>query len=178
MNEAALKRALELAQQAKQGDNYAPPSETAQLVWEAIPEVAKPFLRPPRGVQNEEGDYVGSIIQVVKGGLGRLHGLPLEMVTSAIFSSVRSLDERSEDEQSENPFLLQIGGELIPWDVRRYSSTQVNGKWQSIPDYSLYIDTTFSDMRKALSSEEPEEIDEDSGPKKSKPNRGRGSAQR
>lgn len=177
MNEAALKRALELAQQAKRGNNYAPPSETALLVWEALPEITKPFLRPPRGVQDEDGKYIGSIIQVVKGGLGRLHGLPLEMVTSAIFSSVRSLDERSEQEQNENPFLLQINGELIPWDVRRYSSTQVNGKWQSVPDYSLYIDTTFSDMRKALSSEEPEELNEE-GPKKSKPNRGRGSAQR
>ena len=173
MDEATLKRALQLAQQAKQGDNYAPPSETAQLIWEAIPEVAKPFLRPPRGVKDEDGDYIGSIIQVVKGGLGRLHGLPLEMVTSVIFSSVRALDERSEQEQAENPFLLKIDGELIPWDVRRYSSTQVQGKWQSIPDYSLYVDTTFSDMRKALSSEEPEEVDDD-GPKKSKPQRGRG----
>ena len=144
MNEEALKRALELAQQAKQGDNYAPASETAQLIWESIPEVAKPFLRPPRGVKDEEGQYVGSIIQVVKGGLGRLHGLPLEMVTSTIFSAVRSLDERSEEERDKNPFLLKISGELIPWDVRRYSSAQTGGKWQSIPDYSLYVDTTLA----------------------------------
>ena len=46
------------------------------------------------------------------------------------------------------------GGEEIEWDVRRYSSSQdKNGKWQSIPDYSIYFDTTQASMRDALSKE-------------------------
>ena len=161
MNLEFLNKAIELQQKAAVGENSTDPSSVAVAVYEAIPDSVKPFLRHPRGVKGDDGAYVGSIIQVAKGSLGRLHGPALEMMGAAILGVIQSLDERPTEEQEENPMVFKYEGEAHKWDVRRYSSSQnTRGQWQSIPDYSLYIGCTFAEMREALKSEEPEETEE------------------
>lgn len=161
MNLEFLNRAIELQQKAAIGENSAEPSSVALAVYEALPESVKPFLRHPRGVKGDDGEFIGSIIQVAKGSLGRLHGPALEMMGAAILGVIQSLDERSTEDQEQNPMVFEYEGESYKWDVRRYSSSQnARGQWQSIPDYSLYIGCTFAEMREALKTEESEEVEE------------------
>ena len=153
-----LAAAIAAANTSSGGNNTCPPSRTAKDFHDLIPDEVKPFFRAPRGVADEEGNYVGSIIQIAKGSLGRLHGPALELVSKTLLDTLLGMDERSEEEQAQNPLVIVIDGKEVKWDVRRYSSSQdARGKWQSIPDYSLYLDCTQREMREALSTEEPEE---------------------
>ena len=93
MNLEFLNRAIELQQKASIGENSAEPSLVALAVYEALPESVKPFLRHPRGVKGDDDTYIGSIIQVAKGSLGRLHGPALEMMGAATLGVIQSLDE-------------------------------------------------------------------------------------
>ena len=160
-----LKTAINLQTKSKGGDNTCQPSAVATLFFDAMPEEIKPFFNTPRGIQDDEGNYVGSIVQVAKGTLGRLHGPALEFVAAELVSLITSLDEREDEERSENPLIIVVDGKEVKWDVRRYSSSQNNrGQWQSIPDYSIYFDTTQRQMREALSTEEVE-VEEEEKPK-------------
>ena len=161
MNIESLNKAIELQQKASEGENSAEPSAVALVVYEALPKSIKPFFRHPRGVKSDDGEFIGSIIQVAKGSLGRLHGPALELTGAAILNVIQSLDERTAKQQEDNPLVFKYGGQEHKWDVRRYSSSQNSrGQWQSIPDYSLYIGCTFAEMREVLRTEEPEEIEE------------------
>lgn len=144
-----------LAQQsATQGDSTCPATQVAQDFYNLIPVEIRPYFRAPRGVQLEDGTYLGSIVQIAKGSLGRLHGPALELFTASMLQLLLEMDERTEEERSQNPLVIKYGGEEIQWDVRRYSSSQNSrGQWQSIPDYSIYFDTTQVAMRNALSKE-------------------------
>jgi hypothetical protein len=149
------------AANASSGSNTCEASQVSRNFYELIPNSAKPYFRPPRGVANEEGSYVGSIIQVAKGSLGRLHGPALELVSKTLLETLFGMDERSEEERTANPFIIVVDGKEIKWDVRRYSSSQDNrGRWQSIPDYSIYFDCSQREMREALSDTEQETEDE------------------
>ena len=144
-----------LAKQSNtQSDSTCPATQVAQDFYNLIPENIRPYFRAPRGVQLEDGTYLGSIVQIAKGSLGRLHGPALELFTASMLQLLLEMDERSEEEKAENPLVIKYNGEEIEWDVRRYSSSQdKNGRWQSIPDYSIYFDTTQVSMRNALSEE-------------------------
>lgn len=144
-----------LAKQSNtQSDSSCPATRVAQDFYNLIPENIRPYFRAPRGVQLENGTYLGSIVQIAKGSLGRLHGPALELFTASTLQLLLEMDERSEEEKAENPLVIKYSGEEIEWDVRRYSSSQdKNGRWQSIPDYSIYFDTTQSSMRNALAEE-------------------------
>lgn len=141
-------------QSTSQGDSTCAPTQVAQDFYNLIPENIRPYFRAPRGVQLEDGTYLGSIVQIAKGSLGRLHGPALELFTASMLQLLLEMDERNEQEKAENPLVIKYGGEEVQWDVRRYSSSQdKNGRWQSIPDYSIYFDTTQSSMRDALAKE-------------------------
>jgi hypothetical protein len=160
-----LAAAIAAANTSSGGNNTCPPSQVAKDFYDLISDEVKPFFRAPRGVANEDGDYIGSIIQIAKGSLGRLHGPALELVSKTLLDTLLGMDERSEEEQAQNPLIIIVDGKEVKWDVRRYSSSQdARGKWQSIPDYSLYLDCTQREMREALSTEEPEEPEEKAEP--------------
>ena len=144
-----------LAKQSNsQSDSTCAPTQVAQDFYNLIPVGIRPYFRAPRGVQLEDGTYLGSIVQIAKGSLGRLHGPALELFTASMLQLLLEMDERSEEQKAENPLVIKYNGEEIQWDVRRYSSSQdKNGKWQSIPDYSIYFDTTQATMRDALAKE-------------------------
>jgi len=144
-----------LAKQSNtQSDSTCSATQVAQDFYNLIPENIRPYFRTPRGVQLEDGTYLGSIVQIAKGSLGRLHGPALELFTASMLQILLEMDERGEEEKAENPLVIKYSGEEIEWDVRRYSSSQdKNGRWQSIPDYSIYFDTTQSSMRNSLSQE-------------------------
>ena len=155
-----LTTAISLQTKSKGGDNTCQPSAVAISFFDAMPEEIKPFFNTPRGVQDDEGNYVGSIVQIAKGSLGRLHGPAFEFVAAELLELITSMDERNQEEQEENPLIIVVDGKEVDWDVRRYSSSQNSRKqWQSIPDYSIYFDTTQRAMREALSTEE-EEVEE------------------
>jgi len=148
------------AANASSGNNTCEASQVSKDFYDSIPDSVKPYFRAPRGVANEEGDYVGSIVQIAKGSLGRLHGPALEFVSKTLLETLLELDERSKEEQAANPFIIVVDGKEVKWDVRRYSSSQDNrGRWQSIPDYSIYFDCSQREMREALSIAEPEKED-------------------
>lgn len=161
MNLENLVNSAVKAQSATKGNNNCPPSEIATTLHGLIPDNLKPYFRAPRGVADEKGQYVGSIIQIAKGSLGRLHGPALELFTSHILSLLLGLDERTPEEAEENILVIVVDDKEIPWDVRRYSSSQdERGRWQSIPDFSLYLDCSQTQMREALKAtteEEPKE---------------------
>lgn len=150
-----LQRAI-AAQNATTGDNSCEASEVSKDFYNTISQDIKPYFRPPRGVANEEGEYIGSIVQIAKGGLGRLHGPALEIFTSSMLDLLLSMDERDEEAREENPLVIQYKGAEVKWDIRRYSSIQENGRWKSIPDYSIYFDCTQREMRAALRTEDAE----------------------
>jgi hypothetical protein len=153
-----LSTAISLQTKSKGGDNTCQPSAIALTFFEQMPEEIKPFFNTPRGIQNDEGSYLGSIVQIAKGSLGRLHGPALEFVGRELLDLIVALDERDETAQLENPLIIVVDDKEVEWDVRRYSSSQNSrGQWQSIPDYSIYFDTTQRAMRQALSTEEDSE---------------------
>ena len=101
-------------------------------------------------------------MQISKGSLGRLHGPAFEFAACELLKLIQSMDERAIEVREENPLIIVVGGKEIAWDVRRYSSSQNNRQqWQSIPDYSIYFDTTQKAMREALSTEKQEEEPEE-----------------
>lgn len=141
------------------------PSEVAVALFDLIPENIRALFRAPRGVKkenvgNEEGEYLCSVIQVAKGTMGRLHGPAFEVLAYQILTYIVELDERSEEERMDpkaDPGIIRYNGEDVVWDVRRYSSSMNNGRWQTIPDYSLYIGCTQAEMRDGLKKETSEE---------------------
>ena len=144
----------------KGGDSYTEPSEIACVFFDLFPEVIKPFFSTPLGVKNESGEYIGTVIQLAKGGLGRLHGPALEFATREILQALTGLDERDSEERKKNPFVIVYKNKEVKWDVRRYSSSRDDrGRWSQIPDLSYYVDCTQREMREALSKDdaEPEE---------------------
>lgn len=157
------------AQNAVSGDNSCEASQVSRDFYELIPNDIKAYFRPPRGVEDEDGKYVGSIVQMAKGGLGRLHGPALEIFTSSMLELLMSMDERTEEEKAKNPLVIVIDGKEVKWDVRRYSSVQEKGKWKSIPDYSIYFDCTQKEMRAALKTEDTEVDDEGRTTRKTPP---------
>ena len=160
-----LANAISLQTKSKGGDNTCPPSDFSLTFFDALPESIKPFFNTPRGVCDSEGEYIGSIIQIAKGSLGRLHGPALEYVGREILTLLESFDERGEEARAENPLIIVVNGEELIWDVRRYSSSQdQRGRWQSIPDYSLYFDTTQRQMREALNTDENDEQEKEEKP--------------
>ena len=148
------------AQNAATGDNSCEASQVSKDFYNSIPSDIKPYFRPPRGVANDEGQYIGSVVQMARGGLGRLHGPALELFTSSMLELLMSMDERTEEAQNKNPIVIVRNGVEIKWDIRRYSSTLENKKWKTIPDYSIYFDCTWREMRQALKSEDVD-IDDD-----------------
>lgn len=153
------------AANASSGNNTCEASQVSRDFYELIPNSVKPYFRPPRGVANEENNYVGSIVQIAKGSLGRLHGPALELVSKTLLETLFGMDERSEEERTANPFIIVVDGNEVKWDVRRYSSSQDSrGRWQSIPDYSIYFDCTQREMREALSQEDPDQNNQDQEP--------------
>lgn len=155
-----LQRAI-AAQNAATGNNSCEASEVSVDFYNSIPQDLKPYFRPPRGVETEEGQYVGSIVQIAKGGLGRLHGPALEIFTHTMLELLLSMDERTEEAREDDPLVILYKGQEIKWDIRRYSSIQENGRWKSIPDYSIYFDCTQKEMRAALRTED-EDVDTES----------------
>ena len=162
-----LATAISLQTQSKAGDNTCPPSAIATRFFDSISDEVKPFFNTPRGVCDDEGNYLGSIVQIAKGSLGRLHGVAFEYIAQEFLELITSMDERSQKEQEDNPLIITVNGEEIEWDVRRYSASQDSrGRWQSIPDYSIYFDTTQRKMREALSTSVEEEAEEESTPRR------------
>ena len=158
----ALINAINLQTASKGGDNTCSPSNFSLAFYEALPESIKPFFNTPRGVCDNEGNYIGSIIQIAKGSLGRLHGPALEYVGRAVLNLLNDFDERDDAESAKNPLIIVVNDKELVWDVRRYSSSQdQRGRWQSIPDYSLYFDCTQRQMREALNTNEEEEDQEE-----------------
>ena len=103
-----------LAQQsATQGDSTCPATQVAQDFYNLIPVEIRPYFRAPRGVQLEDGTYLGSIVQIAKGSLGRLHGPALELFTASMLQLLLEMDERTEEERSQNPLVIKYGGEEI-----------------------------------------------------------------
>lgn len=148
-----LKGALQNARNVS-GDAACDPCKIAKDFYSLIPEEIRPYFNQPRGVQLDDGTYLGSIVQIAKGSLGRLHGPALELFTASILQLLLDMDERSSEELSNNPTIIQYEGQDVKWDVRRYSSSQDKaGRWQSIPDYSLYFDCTQVEMRDALAKQ-------------------------
>jgi hypothetical protein len=149
-----LKTALRQQRSNKDSDASCDASQVAKAFYLLIPEEIRPYFNPPRGVQLDDGTYLGSILQIGKGSLGRLHGPALELFTASILELIMEFDQRSDEERADNPLVISHGGTLVEWDVRRYSSSQDHkGRWQTIPDYSLYFDTTQSSMRARLSKQ-------------------------
>ena len=162
------------AANASSGNNTCEASQVSRNFYNSIPDSVKPYFRPPRGAADENGNYVGSIVQIAKGSLGRLHGPALEFVSKTLLETLLEMDERSEEDQEANPFVILVDGKEVRWDVRRYSSSQDNrGRWQSIPDYSIYFDCSQREMREALSTEEPEKEEEEKFVSGRQGNRGR-----
>ena len=139
------------------GDAACDPTKIAMDFYNLIPEEVRPYFNQPRGVQLDNGTYLGSIVQIGKGSLGRLHGPALELFTATILQLLLEMDERSSEELQKNPTVIMYQGALVKWDVRRYSSSQDKaGRWQTIPDYSIYFDTSQNEMRDALSKQKQE----------------------
>jgi hypothetical protein len=148
-----LKGALQNARNAS-GDASCDPCKISKDFYSRIPEEIRPYFNQPRGVQLNDGTYLGSIVQIAKGSLGRLHGPALELFTASILQLLLEMDERPSEELSNNPTVIQYEGQDVKWDVRRYSSSQdKSGRWQSIPDYSLYFDCTQVEMRESLTKQ-------------------------
>jgi len=148
-----LKGALQNARNTS-GDAACDPCQVAKDFYNLIPEEIRPYFNQPRGVQLDDGTYLGSIVQIGKGSLGRLHGPALELFTASILQLLLEMDERSPEELQANPTVIKYSGKDIKWDVRRYSASQDKaGRWQTIPDYSLYFDCTQVEMRDALTKQ-------------------------
>ena len=154
-----------LSSSSNNNENYCPPSLVATKLYESIPENIRALFRAPRGVQDKEGNYVGSILQVAKGTMGRLHGPALEILAYQMLERIVALDERSEEQRMDpdcDPSIIIFAGQPIKWDVRRYSSSLVKGRWQTIPDMSYYLDCDQKQMRKALADNREEESNSNS----------------
>lgn len=148
-----LKGALQNSRNAS-GDAACDPCQVAKDFYGLIPEEIRPYFNQPRGVQLDDGTYLGSIVQIAKGSLGRLHGPALELFTASILQLLLEMDERTSEELQDNPTVIKYNGIDVKWDVRRYSSSQDKaGRWQTIPDYSLYFDCTQVEMREALTKQ-------------------------
>jgi len=148
-----LKGALQNARNTS-GESTCEATQVAKDFYNNIPEEIRPYFNQPRGVQLDDGTYLGSIVQIAKGSLGRLHGPALELFTASILQLLLEMDERTPEELQANPTIIKYRGKDVKWDVRRYSSSQDKaGRWQTIPDYSLYFDCTQSEMRDALSQQ-------------------------
>lgn len=148
-----LKGALQNARNTS-GDSACDATQVAKDFYNLIPEEIRPYFNQPRGVQLDDGTYLGSIVQIAKGSLGRLHGPALELFTASILQLLLEMDERTSEELQANPTVIKYDGKDVKWDVRRYSSSQDKaGRWQTIPDYSLYFDCTQVEMRDALAKQ-------------------------
>jgi hypothetical protein len=155
-----------LSSSSNNNENYCPPSLVATKLYESIPENIRALFRAPRGVQDKEGNYVGSILQVAKGTMGRLHGPALEILAYQMLERIVTLDERTEQERLDpdcDPSIIKFQDQLVKWDVRRYSSSLVKGRWQTIPDMSYYLDCDQKQMRKALADNREENSNEEQG---------------
>lgn len=153
LNLNLLKTALQNAK-GKQSNSSCDASQVAIDFFQAIPEEIRPYFNNPRGVQLDNGQYLGSVVQIAGGSLKRLQGPPLELLTASLLNLLLEMDERDEASRELNPSIIQYKGQAVKWDVRRYSSSQNKaGAWQSIPDYSVYFDTTHIEMRDALSKQ-------------------------
>ena len=132
-------------------ETYCEPEPLARALWERMPESIKPLFNPPRGAKIE-GEYVGSVIQVAKGTMKRLHGPEFEMLASNILSILWSLDDSQKEKKkkklsrNEDPSIVTYEGVQRRWDVRRYSSSRDSqGRWQTLPDFSYYIGCSASE---------------------------------
>ena len=162
-NTSAVNTALN---KAGGGDNYCPPSEVAVALYNAIPENIRALFRAPRGVQDSDGNYVGSVLQVAKGTMGRLHGPALEILAYQMLERIVAIDERTDEERmapDADPGIIEYNGMSVIWDVRRYSSSMNKGRWQTIPDLSYYLDCTQKEMRNALAKEDNQEEEVNNG---------------
>ena len=82
-----LKGALQNARNTS-GDSACDATQVAKDFYNLIPEEIRPYFNQPRGVQLDDGTYLGSIVQIAKGSLGRLHGPALELFTASILQLV------------------------------------------------------------------------------------------
>lgn len=128
------------------GENYCDPEPLAVALYESIPANIRSLFNAPKGAM-KDGKYVGSVIQIAKGTMKRLHGPSLEMLAANMLEWLMTLNE----EESENPGIITYQGVKTKWDVRRYSSSRDSqGKWQSLPDFSYYIGCTAQEYASAL----------------------------
>ena len=150
------------------GDNSCPPSQVAINFFNAIPDSMRVLFKAPRGVCNNEGQYVGSIVQLASGAMRRLHGPAFEVLTAHL---LQVIGEMSEEEEVGSIDKIIVDGEEVVWDVRRYANSQnrKTKQWSNIPDLSYYFDCTASDIRDALRKEEDSDDEEESQEKASAP---------
>ena len=141
------------------GDNSCSPSQVAISFFNAIPDSMRVLFKAPRGVCNNEGEYVGSIVQLASGAMRRLHGPAFEVLTAHL---LQVIGEMSEEEEVGSIDKIVVDGEEIIWDVRRYANSQnrKTKQWSNIPDLSYYFDCTASDIRDALRKEEEAQEEE------------------
>ena len=141
------------------GDNSCPPSEVAINFFNSIPDSMRILFKAPRGVCNNEGEYVGSIVQLASGAMRRLHGPAFEVLTAHL---LQVIGEMSEEEEVGSIDRIVVNGEEVVWDVRRYANSQnrKTKQWSNIPDLSYYFDCTASDIRDALRKEEEAQEEE------------------
>ena len=131
-------------------ETYCEPEPLAKALWEQMPESIRPLFNPPRGAK-VEGEYIGSVIQVAKGTMKRLHGPEFEMLASNMLQMIWDLDDSSgkkkqKKRRSKDPSVITFEGVQRRWDVRRYSSSRDSqGRWQTLPDFSYYIGCTASE---------------------------------
>ena len=138
------------------GDNSCAPSQVAVSFFNAIPDSMRVLFKAPRGVCNNEGQYVGSIVQLASGAMRRLHGPAFEVLTAHL---LQVIGEMSEEEEVGSIDKIIVDGEEVVCDVRRYANSQNRKTKQlsNIPDLSYYFDCTASDIRDALRKEEDSE---------------------
>ena len=131
------------------GDNSCQPSEVAMTFFNQIPDSMRVLFKAPRGVCNDEGEYVGSIVQLASGAMRRLHGPAYEVMTSYLLDVIGNM---SEEDAVESIDTIVIGGENVKWDVRRYANSRNKrtGQWSNIPDLSYYFDCTATQISNAL----------------------------
>lgn len=137
-------------------ESYCEPEPLARALWEQMPESIKPLFNPPRGTKIE-GEYIGSVIQVAKGTMKRLHGPEFEMLASNMLKMIWDLDDaaaknkKQKKRRSKDPSVITFEGVQRRWDVRRYSSSRDSqGRWQTLPDFSYYIGCTSSEYASAM----------------------------